>query len=924
MTRFEKMKRSTVRFVKQVFHKPKAKISRGTVLLILALSITVISAFILRILPLLDSQPLVRAFDPWFQLKVSEYIAENGFGAFFNWYDTTTWVPFGRDITSTTYIGVPFTTAFFYFLLNNLGIHVDILSVALIIPAFMGALTTLVAFFLGKELYNNTVGMFSAIFLAFMPAFIQRSVAGFYDNEFIGVFLITLTIYFFTRSIKRGSIFSAVAGGISLGYLIGSWGAADFLIDLFAMYAFFMLVFGRYNRKLLSSYLITLSLGLFLGGLVPRNGFDDLLSFSTLVPIGVGGLLVLYELWTRFGSYRESTAKAFAPHIRPMILGTVAPILGAASYFIYIGGMSLDISTANSNPFLKIGGKFLTVINPFYRLNQRIFASVAEHLPSPWSSFYNTLLILIFFFPLGMYFLFKRNHDEDWLMLLYGLTAVYFTSSMIRLSLILAPAAAILAGVAVNGILMPYAKVATKKSRFDRRRFRMSSTLTVDQTIIAFSFVGLLLSVNLLLGVSYTTTQIGNPDFARANLSDQTQWSDWQTAMTYMRDVLPDDAVIASWWDYGYWINSAAGKKTIVDNATFNSTQIALMGYALMSTSLTESLKTFKRWNATHVLVYWGHKVSQIGGDEGKWPWMVRIAEDKLGSKVIDDRTYLGDDPSTPNVVETEYTLDPFFQSTLYKLLLYKEPHSQDEAQQMHLSQNRIYWDTYQTGYMNTGDNRWTANIPETLHGAFDLSFISYSFGFVKIYKIDYTMYYQYLNKTKADWQLSKDIGLSSVSLDGSLSSQERSLPSYNVVFGGGYEATVYAQANSTHLYFGIDMANYSMNNDAFGLQISPVGTSAKSDLYAVNYQGHDAFDGHLDFNGDWVEDSSGTNSTHFAKGDGTIEFIIPLNSNDPQDVSLQPGMNYQIRLLWWDNAIHGEPTFAGNWNEFWVPIELY
>lgn len=923
MTRIDRIKRSTIRFLKQVFHKPKAKISRGSVLLSIALCLIFFAALILRIYPLMDSQPLVRAFDPWFQLKVSQYIAENGFGAFFNWYDTTTWVPFGRDITSTTYIGVPFTTAFFYFLLNNLGIQVDILTVALVLPAFMGALTTLVAFLLGRELHNNTVGLLSAVFLAFMPAFIQRSIAGFFDNEFIGVFAITLTMFLFTRSIKRDSTFSAVAAGISLAYLTGSWGAADFVTDLFAMYAFFMLIFGRYSKKLLSSYLITISLGLFLGGLVPRNGFDNLTSFQLLVPIGVGALLAGFEIWNRLGSYRESTAKALTPYSRPILLGVLAPIIGAAGYFIYAGGVDLDISTAKSNPILTIGGKFLTVINPFYRLDQRIFASVAEHLPSPWSSFYNTLLILVFFFPLGMYFLFKRGRDEDWLILLYGVTAVYFTGSMIRLSLILAPAVAVLSAMAVNGMLMPFAKVATQKSVFERRRFRLSSSLTSEHTIIAFGFVGLLLSVNLLLGVTYTTVQIGNPEFARASLSDPTQWTDWQTAMTYIRNALPDDAVIASWWDYGYWINSASGKKTIVDNATFNSTQIALMGYALMSTSLTESLKTFKHWNATHVLVYWGHKVSQIGGDEGKWPWMVRIAEDKLGSSVIDDKTYLGDDPSTPNVEETEYTLDPFFQSTLYKLLLYGEPHDQNEAEQMQLSQNRKYWDTYQTGYMS-GDPRWVQNIPSDLHGAFDLSFISYSFGFVKIYEIDYTMYYQYLNQTRADWAFEKDIGLSDISLDGSLSSAELSFPSYNVVFGGGYEATVYSQANSTHLYFGIDMANYSANDDAFGIQISPLASPSDSDIRLVNYDGHDAYDGHIDFNGDWKEDSTGTNSTEFAKGDGVIEFIIPLNSQDPQDLTMKPGMNYQIRFMWWDNVNKGEPTFAADWVEFWVPIDLY
>ncbi|MFW9955386.1 MAG: STT3 domain-containing protein, partial [Candidatus Thorarchaeota archaeon] len=214
MSKFSKFKRSAGRFLRQVFHRPKAKISRGSVLIVVALVMIFIAALALRLEPMIDAQPLVRAFDPWFQLKVTEFVADNGYAAFFTWYDDTTWVPFGRDMTTTSYIGVPFTSAFFYWVANAMGIQVSVLYVSLVLPAFMGALTTIVAFFLGRELSNNTVGMLSALFLAFMPAFIQRTVAGFYDNEMIGVFAILLTLFFFTRSLKRGSAVSGVAAGL--------------------------------------------------------------------------------------------------------------------------------------------------------------------------------------------------------------------------------------------------------------------------------------------------------------------------------------------------------------------------------------------------------------------------------------------------------------------------------------------------------------------------------------------------------------------------------------------------------------------------------------------------------------------------------------------------------------------------------------
>ena len=907
---FGKFKRSSVRFLRQVFHRPRAKISRGSLLLMVTLILIFVSALMLRLEPLFNAQPIVRAFDPWFQLKVTEYIADNGYAAFFTWYDNTTWVPWGRNMATSSYVGVPFTSAFFYFLLNGMGIQVDVLTVSLIMPAFMGALTAIVAFFLGRELANNTVGLFAAVFTAFIPAFLQRTIAGFYDNECIGVFAIVLTTFLFMRGLKRGSLPSSVGAGLALGYLQISWGAADFMLGLLALYGFLMLVIGRYSKRLLSSYLITIAIGMFIGGLIPRNGFGNLTDFSNLAPIGIGGLLVLYEVWNRVGKYREATASALSPYMKPILVGLAAPIAGVIGYLFYVGSTELTISPYNSNPILKIGAKFLTVINPFTRLDQRILASVAEHLPSPWGSFYNTLLILIFFFPLGMYFLFNRGRDEDWLMLLYGVTSVYFAGSMIRLSLILAPGVAILSAFAAYNILSPFAKVITQRSVFERRRFRMSSSLTSEHAVTAFAFVGLLLSVNLVLGVQFMSYQVGNPEFAQAPLASSGQATDWQTAMTYIRNVLPPTAVVASWWDYGYWINGATDKPTIVDNATGNSTQIAMMGYALMALNLTESLRMFKTWNTSHVLVYFGHRYSPFGGDDGKWPWMVRIAEDVFGPDLIDDDTYLG---------ENDVTLEPFYSSTIFKLMVYGEPRNSDEAAALGLTGTP----REQVDQFLWQDTQWINHMPVSLRGAFKEPYISSSYGTVKIYELDYTMYYQWLNRTEADWVPDLASADLASSLDGSLDEDELDLANYEVVFGGGYSARVYTESNSTHMYYGIKMDNYTLGEDAFGIRITPKDNPQDSDIRIVNYGGEN-FDGHVRYDGSWAEDSTGTNSTEFATGEGVIEFLVPLNGGDPQDVAMFPGMNYEIRFLWWNNIVSGDPSYASSWTTFWAPVQLY
>jgi len=115
---------------------------------------------------------------------------------------------------------------------------------------------------------------------------------------------------------------------------------------------------------------------------------------------------------------------------------------------------------------------------------------------------------------------------------------------------------------------------------------------------------------------------------------------DWVDTLIWMRENLPPSpskpgepgTVVASWWDYGYWITAIANRTTLADNGTWNSTQIKQIGKMFMSNE-TEALDILRRYDVTHVVVFttlyrdqygrWG--AGMAGGDEGKWEWMARI-----------------------------------------------------------------------------------------------------------------------------------------------------------------------------------------------------------------------------------------------------------------------------------------------------------
>ena len=79
-------------------------------------------------------------------------------------------------------------------------------------------------------------------------------------------------------------------------------------------------------------------------------------------------------------------------------------------------------------------GRFYSLLDPSYAKNNiPIIASVSEHQPTSWSSFYFDLQILTFLFPAGLYYCFSKLTDHNIFIILYGVFAVYFAGVMVRL-----------------------------------------------------------------------------------------------------------------------------------------------------------------------------------------------------------------------------------------------------------------------------------------------------------------------------------------------------------------------------------------------------------------------------------------------------------------------------------------------------------
>ena len=587
------------------------KIPKATYLNIFCILAVLIVAATLRAMPLRWGFYLSE-FDPYMQYFITEYVVKNGFTSFFSWHDTTTWYPWGRNIALTSYPGLAFTTAVLYRFLHSIGVEVPLMNLCIVFPVILGTATCLMLYIFSKEFWGRGVGLFSALFLAFSSSHIFRTAAGFYDDETIGIFAMLLSFHFYLKAISperspRSSIIYSLLSGATLAYMASGWGAYRYPMSLLALFTLILAVIGRYSSRLLSSYGLTFGLAFLFMAQLPQLGFDAFKEWTTIaIP---GGFLILcgFEFYRRARSLKAKIGGLSASIV----------VLTVAAYILWIEGLMSQLA-----------GKFVTVLYPTTRVDMPIVESVAEHRLATWSSFYHefgmTALLGIF----GFYFTGLRRRNSDMFLILFGISSMYFAASLVRLSLIMAPAIALLAAITVNELATPAMDVIRETVIFPRRKIRIAKVgrefgvaiLLVLLLVITPTFNGAVRS-------AYAPATIVTSSLPTVRQAPQ----DWLEALAWMRDNLPDDAVVFSWWDYGYWISVVGGKHSLADNGTLNTTQISVIGRTFLSDRMV-SLPILKRYNVTHIalLVTWYMRDNTVRfygfGEDSKWYWMARIS----------------------------------------------------------------------------------------------------------------------------------------------------------------------------------------------------------------------------------------------------------------------------------------------------------
>jgi len=221
------------------------------------------------------------------------------------------------------------------------------------------------------------------------------------------------------------------------------------------------------------------------------------------------------------------------------------------------------------------GFRYLNAMNPFLTSLDPLTDSVSEHMTTSLSTSYIFVSVFIIFGIIGAWFLFSRKTidlkiDKRVFALITSIAAIYISSSFVRLEIFASVGLIILGAI---GLAILFKKIYE------------SNIFSPTKILFCGVILGLFLTpVILPEDLSWISWAEFPPTILHGGSFFQMSTNDWPHAMDWLKNNTSEDAIIASWWDYGYWITTLSDRTTIVDNATVIDWQIKKMAYSLITT----------------------------------------------------------------------------------------------------------------------------------------------------------------------------------------------------------------------------------------------------------------------------------------------------------------------------------------------------
>ena len=563
---------------------------------IVILALVALLAFSVRIFSVIRFESVIHEFDPWFNYRTTKYLAQEGLYQFWNWFDSESWYPLGRVIGGTIFPGIMVTSASIKWIADFLSFPIDVRNVCVFLAPVFAGLTSISTYFFTKECCNRSeAGLLAALFISIVPSYISRSVAGSYDNEGVAIWALITTFWLWVKAVNTGSILWSVMCTLSYFYMVAAWGGYNFIINIIPIFVLGTIFINRFSMKIYVAYSVFYVIGTVMAMLIPFVGFNAIRSSEHLASHCVFAIMNVYVV---IEYVRRNLPEAQFAVLTRLAFGLATAAFGFLFVFITITGAT------------RWSGRSLTLLDPTYAKKYiPIIASVSEHQPTSWSSYFFDLQYLMIFIPVGFYYCLNHKVTYGKLFLgLYGVLSTYFSCVMIRLMLVIAPAACVLAAIGISEILRkmaksiragmsarqeaaaleeapvepekkPAGKGAAKKA--GQNEVKKKRLIPTDVAIAVVLFIIWFLQTYVYHSTYMAAEAYSSPSIilaSRRQDGSRVIIDDFREAYYWLKMNTKKDAKIMSWWDYGYQITGMGNRTVLVDNNTWNNTHIATVG----------------------------------------------------------------------------------------------------------------------------------------------------------------------------------------------------------------------------------------------------------------------------------------------------------------------------------------------------------
>ena len=566
-------------------------------------------------------------FDPFFNFRATEYMVENGFSEYLQWNDDKSWYPAGRDVSATSQVMLHITAAITY---QIFGGNSNLYDFTILFPAIIGSLTVVAIFLLVRLFAGTSAGLFASILFAISFPIVIRGSLGWFKSEPLGIFYGLLGLYLFLSAInssKKKIIFSKIIfGGIILSFAISSWGGSQFFIIPLGLFILVLPFFKKDHKILLWSIPLFVTIFLLISSTFERPGSSFVYGF-------VGLSLIIPTIFLISSIFIQKISKNEQKLRNTLIL--LISIIIIASFLLILSNES------NAIPLPSF--RYLNAINPFLTSTDPLTDSVAEHATTTLKQSFFFHSILMIFSGLGVWLILSKSSSETILknefkafILIFGILGVYISSSFIRLEIFSSLSLIILTSICLSILSREIFKInlSGKRSYFIKICFVL---IILSLFIIPLSFP----HGNWISSANFPVTILNGGTFNPPS-------NDWLETLEWIKMSTPENAVVAAWWDYGYWIQTLGERATLADNSTLIDSMIKNIAKMFLS-SPDDSWNMLKEMNADYVVVFVaaknvgetldGQLVYTVngGGDESKMPWFVKISEMPFNNYVESD-----------------------------------------------------------------------------------------------------------------------------------------------------------------------------------------------------------------------------------------------------------------------------------------------